>query len=182
MMPLLLALAAAWAVVPRSAPDTALAPTPAATAPTPERSDRDQYALAADIAGAETGPDGSVGSALARARAEWRGRRYRWEVRFVPPLCQDADRCVVSPFDHARLAETRAPGWLPRLALDDGQHARLLALCADHRACVVTVEATLTELELSEDEPTTVTLADVRVVSARAATEGESWIRRRAHR
>ncbi len=67
---------------------------------------------------------------------------------------------------------------MPRLSLTAEEHRTLGAHCAHHDRCVVTLSAEISDLVLSPDEPTSVTLSDVRVLSSRDEREGESWMRR----
>ncbi|MEM9457003.1 MAG: hypothetical protein AAGF11_22690 [Myxococcota bacterium] len=138
---------------------------------------RDQYALAMAIQTARRTRDDRAG-ALARTRQAWIGRRYRWEVAFVPALCGVAGPCVVMPFDHHR--ERTHPirqGWLPRLELTADQRAALESTCQAHARCVIELSGQLRQFELSTEQPTSLTLSEIQVHGARAATPSESWIR-----
>jgi hypothetical protein len=137
---------------------------------------RDQYALANDIVTALAADPDEDPDALGRVRKAWQGRRFRWELAYLPALCARADRCTVAPFDHARFKRPVAQGWLPRLQLDETSFASLKRACKDHPLCVVRVDARLTKLRLSTELPTQLALDSVEVVGARAPRSGESWI------
>ena len=115
--------------------------------------------------------------ALARTRSAWVARRYRWELAFVPALCGDAGPCVMMPFDHQRdPGHPIRQGWLPRLELDGDQRAALRAACQGHARCVVDLSGHLGQLELSMEQPTSMTLSQVELHGAREAAPGESWV------
>lgn len=138
---------------------------------------RDQYALATAIEQARATRHDLEGT-LARTRAAWIGRRYRWEVAFVPALCGTAGACVVMPFDHHHDPDHPIrQGWLPRLELSAEQRASLSKACAEHPQCVVELSGTLGQFELSTEQPTSLTLSDVVVHGSRAAATTESWVR-----
>lgn len=141
---------------------------------------RDQYALLADIEGALGGGFERDGSAMGRVRSAWVGTRLRWEVGFVPVFCRSHERCNVAPFDHARVGGRTRQGFMPELALDEAGWATLVAACAPHPRCVLTVEGTLGKFAFSPDEPTSLRFDDVVLVGARAATDAESWVVARA--
>lgn len=137
---------------------------------------RDQYTLAHEIAAARRTRDG-LETALARTRAAWQGRRFRWELAFVPELCRATGPCVALPFDHAR--DERHPirqGWLPRLQLDAEQREALATRCRAHRRCVLDISGQLARFELSVEVPPSLTLADVQVHGTRDSRRTESWV------
>ena len=150
---------------------------------TPERAAEplvDPFALAEAIVTARRAfSDSDDDIVLAAARERFVGRELVWEVRYVAPLCTAPDRCVVLPFDHARLDERFLQGWMPRLALSADEHRVLVDRCAPHHRCVVTVRGELSKLELSPNLPTSIELSALRILDARSETEGESWMRRR---
>ncbi len=152
-------------------------PTPEPTAePAPQIDPRDQYTLAHEIAQARRVREDLEGT-LARTRAQWVGRRYRWELALLPALCPAVGPCVALPFDHLR--STTKPirqGWLPRLALDADQRTALLAQCAPHARCVLDISAALDQFELSTEQPTSMTLSNVEVHAVRGMRSGESWV------
>jgi len=136
---------------------------------------RDQYALLDAIVEAKGEQLGIDPGILPRVRSEWINRRFRWEVALQPALCGAVGDCVVMPFDHASRSEPITQGWLPRLDLSTQERTALRERCADLRRCVVDVEGTLAQFELSTELPTSLTLREVTVHGARAATDGESW-------
>jgi hypothetical protein len=157
-----------------AATDTAATDTAAADA-------RDQYALLATI-------EATIGDALTRdagamaaVRADWEGRRYRWEVAFVPQLCRSTEACHVRPFDHGRLGGRRIQqGWMPQLELDAAGLAAIGQRCAGHRVCVLDIEATLREFVFDPELATSLRFSDVALHGARDATATESWMRSNA--
>jgi hypothetical protein len=164
-----------------STPETASAqdvPSDSPTTDTAAIDARDQYALLATI-------EATIGDALTRdagamasVRADWEGRRYRWEVAFVPQLCGSADACHVRPFDHGRLGGRRIQqGWMPQLELDAAGLAAIGQRCAGHRVCVLDLEATLREFVFDPELATALRFSDVAIHGARDATATESWMR-----
>lgn len=149
----------------------------AATAAVVPLDARDQYALLADIEGAQGNALERDGAAMGRVRAAWQGVRVRWEAAFVAPLCRDAGSCHLAPFDHARVTDHRIQqGWMPQLELDDAAVAALARQCAAHRGCVVQFEATLREFVFDPEHATALRFADVDVLAIRAARADESWL------
>lgn len=137
---------------------------------------RDQYALAHAIAEARASREG-LETALARTRSAWLGRRYRWELAFMPTLCRDDGTCVMMPFDHHRDPDHPIrQGWLPRLDLEDGERRALEAACHGYTRCVVDLSGDLGQLELSTEQPTSMTLSRVELHGTREAAPGESWV------
>ena len=159
---------------PRQQKDTQPA-TVTATAPQPPPNARDQYAFAAAVAAAQRIDLEEDPNAYHRTWTSWNGKRYRWELAYVPLLCRSAEACVMAPFDHARSDERIVQGWLPRLRFDDATHADLQARCQGKKRCIVTVEGTM-KLTLSSQEPTSIAFEQPRIVSSRAAAASESWI------
>jgi hypothetical protein len=156
------------------------APEPEAEAPTAKVVDsRDQYALVAEIMDARTRQEPELPAALQAVRSAWHGLRFRWEVALVPALCRSAHDCVAMPFDHLRHPELKiVQGWLPRIELDEPGHAALLRDCKPHRQCVFTFEGELGRFVLDPENPTSIGFTDVEILSVRAASPTESWIRR----
>jgi hypothetical protein len=148
-------------------------PSPAAEGPAPDA--RDQYTLVREIVAAQLADDAP--SALARVKGAWEGRRYRWEMRHLPVLCRSAGACYAAPFDHGRGEEPIVQGWLPRLGLDEAEHAELVRACAPYEQCIVTLEGRLDELVLSVVRPTSLSFTDVDVVSARGERDDEQFLR-----
>jgi len=137
---------------------------------------RDQYTLAHAIASARSAVEDREG-ALARTRSAWIGRRYRWEMAFVPALCGAAGSCVVMPFDHQRDPEHPIrQGWLPQLELSDDERGALREACEGKARCVLELSGTLSQFELSSTRPTSLKLSGVQLHGSRAATPSESWV------
>jgi hypothetical protein len=134
---------------------------------------RDQYALARAIVSLD--PEGDP-DAFAQLTKAWQGRRFRWEVAYLPALCTHPDRCMVAPFDHARFERPIAQGWLPRLVLDEATFRAVRERCRSYRQCILEVDARLDELRLSNELPTRVTLTEAKLTGAREARADESWI------
>ncbi len=155
---------------PATANATATATTVAPVDP------RDQYALAQEIIQARASRE-QLETALARTRSAWIGRRYRWELAFVPALCGETGPCVVMPFDHHHDPEHPIrQGWLPRLELEGPERQALADACLDHAPCIVEVSGDLGQLELSTEQPTSMTLSQVELHGTREAEAGESWV------
>jgi hypothetical protein len=131
--------------------------------------------LARQVADAQRGSFDGREDAFVAIRKQWRGRRHRWTMRFLPALCPSASQCHLLPFDHHRFEGRIVQGWLPRLTMPAAQHAQLVERCRGHERCVVSLEATMTELTLSTVEPTAVTLSNLRFVETREARANESW-------
>ena len=151
----------------------------------------DQYALLADIRDARAVDRSERDLRYAEVTRAWRGRRVRWDVGVLEPLCARPDACVVLPFDNARLDERSGQGWLPRIELDAEEHARIRDACAQRAesrgsarpqgACVITVEASVKGVRLTSELPVAVTLEAARMISARSAGPAESWARAPVH-
>jgi hypothetical protein len=152
------------------------APSPAAAERDASLDARDQYALAHAIAAARTSHE-QLETALGQTRSAWIGRRYRWELAYVPALCGSTGPCVVMPFDHQRDPEQPIrQGWLPRLDLPQEQREALRDACQGHRQCVVELTGRLGQLELSTEQPVSMTLSEVEIHGTRDAAPGESWV------
>jgi hypothetical protein len=156
------------------------APPPVVAETTTERAaeidGRDQYALAQAIAAARASHD-RMEAALGQTRSEWIGRRYRWEMAFMPALCGDTGPCVALPFDHHKdPAHPIRQGWLPRLDLPQAQRQALHDACQGRARCVVELTGRLGQLELSLEQPVSMTLSEVEIHGVRDAAPGESWV------
>jgi hypothetical protein len=161
--------------------DPAPAQPASAAKPAPAPVDRrDQYALARDIVAALTVDAEADPDALPKVIKAWQGRRFRWELAFIPALCTQPDRCVVAPFDHKRFERPIGQGWLPRLELDKKTFAALRERCKSYQQCIIEVEARIEKLRLSAELPTQLTLNEVQIERAREAQPTESWIVSRA--
>lgn len=137
----------------------------------------DQYALLADIRAAEEAEPDTRPERFDDVMRAWRGRRVRWEVAVLAPLCARSEACVALPFDHARLEDGSGQGWLPRLDLDAAEHARIRRACEGRTTCVIGIDASVSHVRLSTELPTAVTLGGVRLVSVRAVASDEAWAR-----
>ncbi|HET6583796.1 MAG TPA: hypothetical protein VFG69_10115 [Nannocystaceae bacterium] len=156
-----------------AAVETATAVTPSA----PALDARDQYALLGELEAAIGSGLDRDGNAMAAVRSAWLGKRFRWEVGFVPVFCASQARCHVAPFDHGRRPDRRIrQGFMPELALDDAGFAAVRAACEGHSPCVLEIEGTLGKFAFSPDEATALRLDDVRIRGARTARGDESWI------
>jgi hypothetical protein len=149
----------------------------AVAATAPELDTRDQYALLVELEDAIGNGLDRDGNAMARVRSAWIGKRFRWEVGFVPMLCASAERCHVTPFDHGRRPDKRIrQGFMPELTLDATGFAAVQTACEQHSPCVLEIEATLGRFAFSPDEATALRFDDVDVRGARTARPDESWI------
>lgn len=92
----------------------------------------------------------------------WRGQRLQWTVTRHRLLCRSADDCNVAAFPIERPAKQ---GWMPQLIFAPGQYEALSALCGATDPCEVTVEGTLSQLDVSPELPTSVQLSNVRIIS-----------------
>lgn len=127
-----------------------------------------QRELAREIAAAERLRRDEAEARYRAIRDRWLGARVVWTLDLLPALCRTAGACHALPFDRLGADRAIVQGWLPRLRLDPATFSALQARCAGHPRCPITVSATLAELTLSAEEPTSLTLADV-VVSPRPA-------------
>lgn len=93
----------------------------------------------------------------------WQGQILRWTVTRQRALCSAADDCNVAAFPIQRPAKQ---GWMPLLSFAAGQFDALVAVCGSRDQCDVTIEGTLTRLDVSPELPTALQLSNVRVVSA----------------
>ena len=91
----------------------------------------------------------------------WQGQRVQWTVTRQRLLCRSADDCNVAAFPIERPAKQ---GWMPQLVFAPGQDEAMTALCGGRDPCDVTVEGTLSQLDVSPELPTNVQLSNVRIV------------------
>lgn len=124
---------------------------------------RSQRDLAAEIERAERLRKDEADVEYGRIRKSWLGKRVSWKVDVVSALCRSADECHALPFDRLGADRAVVQGWMPRLRLDPATFAGLQARCTGRARCPVTVQATVAELTLSTQEPTSLTLAGVSV-------------------
>ena len=92
----------------------------------------------------------------------WQGQTVRWTVTRQRLLCQSADDCNVAAFPIERPARQ---GWMPQLHFAAGQYDALTAMCGNQQQCDVTVEGTVSQLDVSPELPTSVQLSNVRLVT-----------------
>lgn len=131
---------------------------------------RSQRDLAQEIAGAERLRKDEAEERYGQIRASWLGKRVTWTLDLLPALCRSAGECHALPFDRLGADRAIVQGWMPRLRLDPATFAALQAGCAGRARCPVTVEGTVAELALSTEEPTSLTLAGVRLPAALASS------------
>jgi hypothetical protein len=149
--------------------------TPAATPAPPKIDTRDQYTFVKDVMKAQRADLEEDPNAYYRVEQSWSGKRFRWELAYVPLLCRSADSCLMAPFDHARFEKRVIQGWLPRVELDAVAHAALVAQCRDKKRCIVTVDGKM-KASLSSEQPTSVAFEQARIDRVRDAGRDESWI------
>ena len=92
----------------------------------------------------------------------WQGQTVRWTVTRQRLLCRSADDCNVAAFPIERPAKQ---GWMPQLVFAPGQYDALSSMCGEQEQCEVTVEGTVSQLDVSPELPTSVQLSNVRLVS-----------------
>jgi hypothetical protein len=92
----------------------------------------------------------------------WQGQTLRWTVTRHFMLCSSADDCNVAAFPLQRPAKQ---GWMPLLSFAPGQYDLLATTCGSREQCEVTIEGTLSELEVSPELPTRLRLSNVRLVA-----------------
>jgi hypothetical protein len=141
------------------APSPSSSPAPAAPPPLAHATQAD---LARDVADAER-----LGTWSDVSR-RWQGQAVRWTVTHRPALCRSADDCFVAAFPIQRPARQ---GWMPELQFAPGQYDALTGRCTGRDPCDVTVEATLSKLEVSPELPTSVQLSNVQIVAPRPGAQ-----------
>ena len=90
----------------------------------------------------------------------WQGQTVRWTVTRQRLLCRSADDCNVAAFPIQRPAKQ---GWMPQLSFAPGQYDVLAGACGSQEQCDVTIEGTLSQLDVSPELPTSVQLSNVRI-------------------
>jgi hypothetical protein len=136
-----------------SAPPAPPAPPPQAPAPLHAT----QADLAQDIADADR-----LGT-WREVQHRWQGQTVRWTVTRQRVLCSSAEDCNVSVFPIQRPAKQ---GWMPLLSFAPGQYDALATQCGSQDPCAVTIEGTMSELDVSPELPTKLQLSNVRLVPA----------------
>jgi hypothetical protein len=97
----------------------------------------------------------------------WQGQTLRWTVTRQRALCSSADDCNVAAFPVQRPAKQ---GWMPGLTFAPGQYDELTRTCGSQDQCEVTIEGTLSKLEVSPEMPTSLQLSNVHLVAAKTPT------------
>ena len=163
---LILLAAVAAACTDGGADDPPRRAAPAAKAPRTAPSDpRTQYDLARALTEVERSRDPeAVGLGYQKIRSSWIGKRYRWRVRVIEPLCRSRDACNVLPFDRAGRDRSMVHGWMPHLILDDAGFAAIQRACQGKPGCEIGIEGTLSQLTLDTENPTSLEFRDVRVL------------------
>lgn len=155
---LLLALVAACDRDADSLDLGAARPAPDATTAVDARSQRD---LASALDRVERGDRDAADEGYRRVVRSFQGRRYRWTVQLIAPLCR-ADRCNVLAFAGGGRGET-GQSWMPRLELEPDQRQALLDRCAGQTSCRVEFEGRMSKLIASTEQFTSVTFDRVRI-------------------
>lgn len=153
-------------------------PAPPEISTVPELDARSQYTLVEASLKARADAD-LADSKLAAVRKDWVKHRVRWQMRYIAPLCQRADSCAVAPVDYNQFEGRVVQGWLPSLELTETSHAQVVSQCEGKARCVIEFEAEIKELVLSTVEPTSMTLSHIEILSARSASDSESWVKRK---
>jgi hypothetical protein len=151
ILPLVIVLAACGKSDPRTPPP--------AQAPAPALEHATQADLAQEIADADR-----LGT-WREVQHHWQGQALRWTVTRQRLLCGSAADCNVAAFPIQRPAKQ---GWMPLLSFAPGQYDELARTCRSQEPCEVTIEGTLSELEVSPELATKVTISNVRIVPASA--------------
>jgi len=122
------------------------------------------------------GDDDAMAKQAPAVAARWQGKSVRWEALASAGLCIVAERtCALSPFprnDPRTAGKTAdAPnraellgGLLARARFNEAAWAALKAQCAGQTDCLFTLDATVSAVVISVDDPLAVTL-DVSAVS-----------------
>ena len=126
---------------------------------------RSQYDLARALAEVEKSRDPDrVALGYHEIRTSWTGKRYRWRVRVIEPLCRSRVACNVLPFDRAGRDKAIVHGWMPQLILDEASFAAIRRTCAGVPSCEIGVEGTLSQLTLDTENPTSLQFRDVNLL------------------
>jgi hypothetical protein len=131
-------------------------PAPAATAAArPALEHATQADLARELSDAER-----LGT-WREVQHRWQGQRVQWTVTRQRLLCRSAADCNVAAFPIERPARQ---GWMPQLIFAPGQFDVMTALCGAAEQCEITIDGTLSQLDVSPELPTSVQLSNVRVI------------------
>jgi hypothetical protein len=153
---ILLAALAACGTSDRAAP---------APAPAPARRPALEHASQADLA--REIADADLAGAWSELVQRWQGQTVRWTVTRQRALCRTAGDCYVAAFPIQRPARQ---GWMPELRFASGEFEALGRLCGDRAQCEVTIDATLSKLDVSSELAAGVQLSNVRIVLPAAQT------------
>jgi hypothetical protein len=106
----------------------------------------------------------------------WEGNIYQWDSYVLASLCQTETRCAVNIVERNKLPSPDSlGGFFPVLKLSKDAMTALRDGCKGKTGCVLRFEGTLQELRTDPEFPLGMTFTDVKVVSTRDATSGESW-------
>jgi hypothetical protein len=100
-------------------------------------------------------------------RYRWQGQDLEWTVTRYRALCGSETRCNVAAFPVMRPAQR---GWLPGIQFAPGEYAKLDAACGAAERCEITIDGTLSKLDVSGEMPTSVQLSNVKIKSAKQTT------------
>ena len=157
ILPFMIVVAACGKADHRSSP--ALPAPPASPAPEPTRPSALEHATQADLA--QDIADAERLGTWREVQHRWQGQTVRWTVTRQRVLCGAASDCNVAAFPIQRPAKQ---GWMPLLSFAPGQYDELVRTCEGQEPCEITVEGTVSELEVSPELPTKVQLSKVRLV------------------
>lgn len=157
---LLIAVAAACGKGDDRTPASSSSPSRSPSAPSSPAMRPLEHATAADLA-REIAEADRLGT-WRDLQHRWQGQAVRWTVTRQRLLCQSADDCNVAAFPIERPAKQ---GWMPQLVFAPGQYDALSSMCGTQEQCDVTVEGTVSQLDVSPELPTSVQLSNVRLVS-----------------
>lgn len=149
---------------------------PPAPPPPGQIDPRDQYTLGREIETARHLEPEQIDRRYGAIRRSWFNRRYRWEVQVALGFCREG-YCPTLPFDHGRPGFDVGHGYMPILKTTAESHARIVAACAPHPACVIRFEGVLSRFDLSSVDATHLAFTEVNLLGARAARPNERWIR-----
>ena len=171
ILPLVILAAAACGKADRHDPSTkpvaqsASAGQPSSGSPLPAQAPALEHATQSDLA-REIGEADRLGT-WRDIQHRWQGQTLRWTVTRQRLLCSSAEDCNVAAFPIQRPAKQ---GWMPLLSFAAGQYEALVKVCGSREQCEVTIEGTLSELDVSPELPTKLTLSNVRIVPAPAGS------------
>jgi len=153
LLPLLLTITACSSEERRAAPPAESAP-PALAAST-------QSDLGREI------DDADRRGTWIEVKRRWQGQELRWSVTRQRALCKTEERCNVAAFPIQRPA---FHGWMPLITFAPGEMAKLESACGTAEQCDFTFDGTLSELNVSGEQPTRMTFSNARIVSTKIAS------------